>query len=80
MRSDLDQRAAIHHGDPVAAPSLLELVRREYDGPVGTRALERRLDEPRALRIKRRGCLVEHEHRGVPEQSARDGHPLPLPA
>ena len=42
--------------------------------------LERRLHLTLGLRIERRGRLVEHQHRRILEQRARDRQPLALAA
>ena len=52
---------------------------RDRRPPLG-QPLERLLDEPLGLRVERRGRLVEHQDRRVPQHGARDRHALLLAA
>jgi hypothetical protein len=50
------------------------------DGAPGHQTLQRRLDLGLALGVERAGGLVEQQDRGVLQEGAGDGDPLPLTA
>ena len=78
VAADLDQPAAIEHQDRIGT-----LYGREAVGDDETRAVahqrrERLLHQPFRLGVERGTRLVEQQDRGIAQQRAGDGQPLPL--
>ncbi len=76
----LDDAALIHHHDAVAGQHSGEPVGDHQRGAVAHQFLQRGLHQGLALRIERRGGLVEQQQRRVAQDSARDRDALALAA
>ena len=80
MCPGLRDLAPVENHDLLGIPHRREAVcDRDRRTPLG-KTLERLLDEPFGLRVERRGGLVEHEDRRVPQDRPRNRHALPLAA
>ena len=76
----LDDAAPLHHHDAVARQHGREPVRDHQRGAVAHQFFQRGLHQRLALRVERRGGLVEQQERRVAQDRARDRDALALAA
>ncbi len=82
-RAELDDAAAIHHGQPVAHGERFLLVVGDIDeggAELAVQRLELELHRLAELEIERAERLIEQQDLGTQHQRAGQCHPLPLPA
>ncbi len=80
VRSLGDDTAVVEDHDPVGLEHGRQPVRDDHDSAPIQKAIQGLLDEALALRVERARRLVEEKDRGVAQERARDGDPLPLAA
>ena len=76
----IDDLAAVEHEDLVAVDQRRQTVRDDHHRAAVRHALQIGVDQRLALRIERRGRLVEDHQLGIDDQRAGDGQPLALAA
>jgi hypothetical protein len=78
VRADLHHPALVQHDDRIGVADRRQPVRDDERRAVARQPLERLAHRRLAERVEVRGRLVEHQHRGILEERARDGHALAL--
>ncbi len=74
------QPPALHHQDAIRPPDRRQPMRDHQRRPPPRQRRQGELHRPLALRIQRRGRLIQQQDRRIAQNRPRDRHTLPLPA